>query len=300
MSTVGLPVWIEMAQNPSSTSNDVALLVLGSNGGNPRIYGKRWNGAAWAQLEAGAPTIWDTTVAPSTYKAMDVAYEQQTGSAMFIWGDNVTDSIRYRIWNGSALSAGATIPTLSSMANVASWIRLIPDPFSDQLMFGVMDAGRDLNTALWSGAGWTVHAEHDNSTEAGNDRNFDIMFETHPSNSGIAWLVWGGRAGGARWTYRKRWNGGWSAAAAMSDRSALVQLAAQPTTGAVFAALYQDQGSGPDDIKEQHLTGGSGVWSAEATIWGGQTVNNPVLERVYVAPENFGALTLFDWIEIFL
>jgi hypothetical protein len=299
MSTVGIPAWIEMAQNPSSTSNDIVLLVLGSNGGNPRIYGKRWNGAAWAQLEAGAPTIWDVTVAPSTYKAMDVAYEQQTGRAMFIWGDDVSDSIRYRVWNGATLSVGATIPGLTAMANVASWIRLIPDPFSDQLMFGVMDAGRDLNTALWSGLGWSVHARHDNSTEAGNDRNFDIIFETHSSNPSVAWLVWGGRVGGTRWTYRKRWDGGWSAAAAMSDRSALVQLAAHPTTGAVFAALYQDQGSGPDDIKEQHLTGGGAVWSAEATIWGGQTVNNPVLERVYVAPENFGALTLYDWIEMF-
>lgn len=300
LSSVGIPRWIEMASSPLSTSDDVALLVLGDNSGNPSIYGKLWNGAAWTQLEAGAPTIWDTTVASFNYKAMDVAYEEQSGRAMFIWGDDAANSIRFRIWNGATLTAGATIPGLTAMSNVASWIRLVPDPFSNQLMFGVMDQGRDLNTALWSGAAWTVHAEHDTSTEAGNDRNFDFVFETYPSNAGQGWLVWGGRppgSGGTRWTYRKQWSGGWSPFAAMSDRSALVQLTAHPATGAVFAALYQDRASGPDDIKEQHLTGGGAAWSVEATIWPGQTVNNPVLERVYVAPERNSQAA--DWREVF-
>jgi len=299
---IGLPVWIEMADNPASTSDDVALLVLGDNSGNPRIYGRRWNGAAWAQLEAGAATVWDTTVATRTYKAMDVAYEQQTGRAMFIWGDDVTNSIRYRIWNGTTLTAGATIPGFSGMSNIASWIRLVPDPASDQLMFGVMDAGRDLNTALWSGLAWGSFAKHDSSTEAGNDRNFDIVFESYPANAGKGWIVWGGRNFGAtRQAYRKQWTGAWGGATGFGSRTALVQLAAHPSSGAVFAGIYRDSSSpgGQRTINEMHLTNGSAVWSAAATMWGGDTVANPVLERLYIAPERFGNLTLYDWFEVF-
>jgi len=289
-----------MATNPLSTSNDVSLLVLGNSSGNPRIYGKLWNGTAWVQLD---PAIWDTSVATWQYKAMDVAYEQQTGRAMFIWGGNLVNSIRYRIWNGTTLTAG-TIPTFSGMANVASWIRLVPDPSSGsgRLMFGVMDAGRDLNTALWSGSAWGNYVHHDTSTEVGSDRNFDIVFESYPANAGDGWIVWGGRNGGARQTYRKQWNGAsWVGTTGFGARTALVQLVAHPSSGAVFAGIYHDNNSpgGQRRITEMHLTNGSAAWSAEAAMWGGDTVSNPVLERLYIAPERYGNLTLFDWIEVF-
>ena len=39
------------------------------------------------------------------------------------------------------------------------------------------------------------------------------------------------------------------------------------------------------------------AWSVEAAIWPGQTVNNPVLERVYVAPERNSQAA--DWREVF-
>lgn len=299
----GRPLWVEMAASPVATSNDVSLLVLGNNSGNPTIYGKLWNGAAWVQLESGFPAVWDTAVATWQYKAMDVAYERQTGRAMFIWGNNAVNSISYRIWDGTTLTPTATIPAFTGMSNIASWIRLVPDPSSNRLMFGVMDAGRDLNTALWSGGGWGSFVKHDSTTEVGSDRNFDIVFESYPANAGDGWIIWGGRNfGGTRQTYRKQWNGtSWGGVTGFGVRTALVQLVAHPSSGAVFAGIYHDNNApgGQRRITEIHLTNGSAAWSAEAAMWGGDTVTNPVLERLYIAPERYGNLTLYDWIEVF-
>ena len=54
-----------------------------------------------------------------------------------------------------------------------------------------------------------------------------------------------------------------------------------------------------------HLPAG-GAWStltnpsvtATDPFWSGQTVNNPVLERVNLAPYRFG-FEIYDWIEVF-
>jgi hypothetical protein len=54
-----------------------------------------------------------------------------------------------------------------------------------------------------------------------------------------------------------------------------------------------------------HLPAG-GAWSpltnpsttATDPFWAGQTVNNPVLERVTLAPYRFG-FEIYDWIEVF-
>lgn len=58
-------------------------------------------------------------------------------------------------------------------------------------MFGVLDAGSDLNTFLWTGTAWNaVHTEHSAGAETNASHAFDIAFETHSSNPDVAWLAW--------------------------------------------------------------------------------------------------------------
>jgi hypothetical protein len=161
-------------------------------------------------------------------------------------------------------------------------------------MYGVQDGARDLNTALWSGAGWTVHGEHDANTEDANHRNFDIVFETHPANAGQAWLVWGTQSGADRAVYR-RWTGAaWTpnppavgTSIAGADDTALVQLAAHSVTGALFLGIYEDFDSASRDISETHQVNGVQAWSGYVDIWTGPTSNDPVLERVSIAVERY-------------
>jgi len=307
--TTGEVRWIELAAHPSSS--EIALITVDSSG-SPDVYGMRWTGAAWNDM--GVAGTWDTSAADSGAPAMspskviDVAYEQQSGRAMFMWGDGTNGNQRYRIWDGATLSGIADLDLSaipgSDMTGQADWIRLVAQPGSNNLMYVVQDENRDLFTAFWDGAAWTVHQRHDNNTEDEDHRNFDFVFETHPTNASQGWLVWGTSSGADRAMHRQWTGAAWTPAPpavgtsiAGADDTALVQLAANPTTGAVFAGIYEDSGSASDDISEMHQVSGVQTWSGYVDMWTGPTVGDPVLERIFIAPERYS--NTVDWREIF-
>jgi hypothetical protein len=238
---------------------------------NIDVYGMVWDGSAWSVIDTGGtPVVWDATAAIATEKIIDVAYEQNSGEAMFIWGDSVSTDQYYRTWNGTTLSA-ATLLDISTAGGVANWIKLTPRPNSDELLYGVVDAGSDLNTRKWSGTAWdtvTQHPEHSAGVEGNASQVFDIAFETYGGNAGKAYLVWGN----GTTVSAKLWSGtAWGAAATLtgSDDTAYVVLHANPGTGEVFALIYEATASASDDILEWRLTGGGATWSAKNTIWAG-------------------------------
>ncbi len=299
---VALPVgfgtlrWIELAPNPLGTSNDMALLLTNNGGaGAGRIYGMRWTGNAWNNM--GAAAAWDTVAANTTTKIIDVAYEQQSGDILFVWGRGLRTQ-RYRSYSGGVLGP-MTVLTMGDQGGTPNWLRLAPDPTSNRIMYAATDTGLDLNTRMWTGAAWDCsapaagacnasHPEHDAGVEDIADMNFDIVFETHPLNTGIAWLVWGD----GNFVSRRRWNSGtstWAAATTSGDDTAYVALAAHPfkDSGAVFAAVYEDLTAaiGARDILAMQLTAGGLIWSAPTQMWAGPVVNNPVRNRVAVRGE---------------
>lgn len=310
--TTGEVRWIELAPHP--TSSEIAMITLDANND---VKGMLWPGdgaagTAWDEMGA-VGVIWDTAAADSGNPAMspskviDVAYEQLSGRAMFIWGNdnndigdgdgNNNDEQRYMIWNGVALSAG--VLTIPAMNNVADWVRLVPQPNSNELMYGVQDGARDLNTRRWSGPpaadpSWDTavqHPEHDASTEDVDNRNFDIVFETNPAFTGRAWLVWGNAAN----VSRKQWDGAaWGGTTNFGDDAALVQLMAHPKTGTIFTGIYQSTDSAAFDITALQNVGG--VWSAETQIWNGGITSN-LYERVFIAAERY--VPIINWREIY-
>lgn len=282
--TTGVPRWITLAANPLSASNEIAMMLIDSN---VDVYGMVWTGSTWSNM--GVTTVWDTTGSISTRESIDVAYEQVSGRAMFIWGDSVVDYQYYRIWDGSSLS-GATPLIISPSGGVCHWVRLVPRPNSNELMYGCQDAGGDLNTRKWSGSGWDTeiqHPEHDGAIEDRRDRNFDIVWETYPGNEGKAWLVWGD---GER-VSRRQWLGtGWGTVTRTGDDTALVRLLAHPNTGVVFSLIYEDIESETDDIWESRLTGGGTTWSEKFIIWAGPTLPNPVREPLDIAVPRYSVI----------
>ena len=297
LAAIGVPHWVDLAPNPLAGSNEIAMIALGATG--PGVCGMRWTGAAWNNM--GAAGVWDAAAATFAARDIDVAYEQQTGRAMFMWGSSTFERQRYRIWNGAALSAIANldITTMGNGANgLANWIRLAPDPFSNSIMYSVQDDHLDLNTRLWNGVAWDTvasHPEHDNSLENAS-RNSDIVFETAAVNAGRAWLLWGN---GSR-VSRRQWTGAaWGAITTTGDDTSMIQLLAHPLSGAVFSAMYESSTSATDDLWESHLTSGGAVWTAKFTAWGGPTLANPVYEKVYLGAERYNPVILLDWQELF-
>jgi MSHA biogenesis protein MshP len=294
--TTGSPNWIEVARNPLAGSSEIALILLDSNSD---VYGMRWTGAAWNNM--GAAAVWDAGASTSTYKAVHVAYEQQTGRALFVWGRNVNASIRYRIWDGANLGA-VTNQSIANIGNhTARWVRLAPDPYSNNIMRGIQDSGSDLITSLWNGAVWDANGiQHDSSLEDAS-RNFDLVYETAAANAGRAWVLWGNGS----MLSRRQWNGAaWGGIATTGDDTSFVQMVAHPLSGAVLSGIYESTNSGAAnrDIWESHLTQGSAIWSPRVMIWGGRTVAAPVMERLSLAPEGYNPLNspllVFDWNEV--
>ncbi len=279
--TTGAPLWIELERNPASSSNEIALMLLDANAD---VYGMAWDGASWNTM--GVAGVWDATAAISTKKIIDVAYEQLSGRAVFMWGDLVATDQYFRIWNGSTVTA-PTLLDIPASGGAAAWIQLAARPNSNELLYGVQDSVTNLNTRLWSGSAWDTtvqHPEHDVSTENNTSRNFDIIYETHPANSGRAWLVWGN----STTVNAKQWSGSaWGAASVLtgSDDTSFIILHANPATGAVFVSEYQSRTSASDDIIERHLVGGGSSWSAAAAMWGGPVLADPVMFRVDINTE---------------
>jgi len=281
--TTGSINWIELRQNPLSSSNDISLLLLDANSD---VYGMLWNGTSWGTM--GTAAVWDATAATATKKTIDVEYEQTSGKAMFMWGDSVAGDQYYRTWNGTTLSA-ATQLTISTEGGLAEWIQLAARPSSNEIMLGVQDAGADINTRKWSGSAWdtvTQHPEHEASSENIASRNFDIVWETYPANAGKAWLMWGDGAT----TTTRQWSGtAWGTASVLSgsDDTSFVRLRADPASIAnpVFAVVYQNSSAaaGAREISSRELTNGGATWPAKTTIWGGTTSADPVFFRVDIA-----------------
>lgn len=279
--TTGALNWMELRQNPLSASNEIAMIMLDANSD---VYGMVWTGSTWSTM--GAAAVWDASAASATKKTIDVEYEQTSGEAMFIWGDSVATDQYYRTWNGTTLSA-ATLLDIAAAGGVSEWVQLAARPSSNEIMVGVQDAGSDFNTRKWSGSAWDAaaqHPEHAATVENITSRNFDVVWETHSSNLGEAWIMWGN---GSTITARQ-WSGtAWGTASTLSgsDDTSFIRLRADPVSGAVFAGIYQNASSaaGARDIGERRLTGGSATWSAKTVIWGGSTSSDPVFFRIDIA-----------------
>jgi len=186
--TNGEVYWINLASCPgirpgTSDDNEIAMIYIDSN---RCIYGYIWTGSSWNNM--GQTAAWDNNAAIATEECIAVTYEQQSGRAMFIWGSaNAVGRNYYRVWNGSTLS-DPTLLTIRAQGGVTNWVTLKAQPNSNGLLFTVVDAGRDLNTAYWNGSAWTIHNEHDSNVDTHASRCADFAWSPDGS-TGL--LVWG-------------------------------------------------------------------------------------------------------------
>ncbi|GEM_PF-5539312 len=281
---VNWPRWIDLAANPNSASNEIALITLQSTPtrATRTLRGMAWNGAAWSDMgQAGAS--WDNAPTDANSRhATSVAYEQNSGRAIFAWGYNASAVVRHRIWNGAALTASAAALPLGG--GVAQWVRLSPRYNSNELMLAAQGTsggatGR-LESSWWNGAAWSGSTVHSTTTENVASRNFDVHWEGDLSNLSSAQIVYGVNGGVVN---RKRWAGGaWGAATTSGTRTSLVQLEGIYVYNRLFAGLYENSASPTDDTTEMSFVSTTAAWSVPTSIWPGVTIGDPTHERVFI------------------
>lgn len=278
--------WIALAAKPALNSNEIMMI---STDTGDAVYGARWDGTRWSDMDGAAPARWDTPISNGTDReAVAVAYESVSGDALFVWASATNTFFRWRAWSGGAMSApvGGTAVAFTATGTVGLWLRLASDPNSDQIMLGIEDAAAsaDLHTLLWSGTAWSGFTLHDATLEpggngaAGTDRVFDVVWETHPSQTGNAWVMWGD---GTTVSMKKWSTGAWGGVTTTGQDTSFIQLLAHPVSGAVWGANYQNSTHVTRGLAEQHLTAGSGTWTNSAgAIWGGPTPAAIIMTRV--------------------
>ena len=174
----GVPYWINMASKPNS--DEIAILVSDSKSDAAGIL---WNGSAM-----GNEQLLETKLSTKYYECHGVAYEQNSGYAMFVWG--YWKYMKSRRWNGNSWEP--ELPPVD-VGSTILWISIASDPNSNKIAVATIDGSRDLNTIRWDGSTWTKDPEHDNNLETANSRCADIIFENKTGHEGHILLVWGHR-----------------------------------------------------------------------------------------------------------
>lgn len=205
-----------------------------------------WNGSLWHNLSELS-----TESGSTTYKSLDLAYEQESDRAMVVFRDNTDGSVpHYILWNGTSYSSEGTAIDVGSDIQ---WIRLASKPASNELVLVTLDSDDDINAQFWDGAGWGDLTEIETEAETANFQSFDVIYE---QVSGHALLVW--MPLDESQPHYRVWNGSpWTPETLANDVGSSdvrwVSLAAKPSSNEVVLATLDDG----DDLNVQ-------VWSGNA------------------------------------
>jgi hypothetical protein len=168
---------VELESNPTTDSNEIALIAIDQS--NADCNGWIWNGNNWGnfqELESSMSAVRDC-------ECIGVAYEQNSGHAMFAWC--YTGFVETRKWNGTAWENELPAISISTLNN--RWLSLKADPSSNNLMVVTIDGQSDLNTVFWNGSSWNSPVEHDDDITHTDRRCADFDWEPLGSKGLLVW-----------------------------------------------------------------------------------------------------------------
>lgn len=174
---------------------------------NECIWMYRWTGTAWAEEDF----VISVATPDTNSRVMDISYEENSGDALFVYGDN-TNQLKYRkrvsgTWDGSSSNAG----TFSNA--LPKWVKAKAQFRSDDILVAFQNANNRIGALIWNGTTNAFGNQFDDNdttpaqteTPSVSGEAFDIAWETQ---SGTPMIFWGDNAGNIR--YREFTGGAWS------------------------------------------------------------------------------------------
>ncbi|HBD09759.1 MAG TPA: hypothetical protein DCZ69_16020, partial [Syntrophobacteraceae bacterium] len=159
-------------------------IVIGATNSTWNLHGAIWNGSTWSTKDFG-------NIYASDYRWFDVAIETMSGNIMVVASSGT--SLKYWIWDGSTwVVNGATI-SLSLGSGYKNWVKLAPNPRSNEIAMVFLDSLSDVYGAIWNGTTNSWGNEQTLETAASTSANECIAVEYMQSGSGAgkAMFVWG-------------------------------------------------------------------------------------------------------------
>ncbi len=254
----GTPRQMHLAAHPFS---DEMVLVVSND--SSQDYAVVWDGSAW-----GNALTLDSTGSGNDRTDVYVAYEQQSGRALVVWGSG-NDDVQFRVWD-SGWSSEFVTPGIGG--GYARWVTLGADPNSDNIAMGVLTNDADVWLAVWTGSGWVNQTTATTTTTGPTEPAVAVAFE---GTSGQAIATYGESASTPRY---RTWDSGvgWSAEGNAPDIGSTpnsMMLFGEPgADGAMLAA--QDDSS---DLHYVYWNGTAWGTDNELETSSGETKNQPFL-----------------------
>lgn len=248
-----------MALFPRPGTDTIILLAEDSYGGGTSLSAAVWNGSSWGSWMQ----LTSNGIASTKNECFSLAFEGVSNTALCVYAENNISTPRYRTWNGSSWSSQSSMPSVGAEPQ---WIRLVPDPASDEILFGELDSAKAISVNRWNGSSWGSNVQIESDTEYSSRRQFDIAYEYGTGDAIVAYS----QSGQDRLRYRT-WNGSsWSSeknGTDLGEWQSTIQLRTGTAIGQVFVAaqgvsngLYLVQWNGTslsNDLLMESNLGGS-------------------------------------------
>ncbi|MCP3983242.1 MAG: DUF4347 domain-containing protein, partial [bacterium] len=207
-------------------------IVVGVNAAG-KIDTMVWDGSTWVDT---SPALLDLgTVSDPEEWSFDVAYESQSGDAVFTY-NNGFGLIGYSVWDGSTWSIPGAVP--QAEAGEACQMKLAANPNSDEMILVVSNEYQEDYAAVWDGSSWGNSIDLHNT---GNPVGHTDVSVTYEQQSGHAMLVWGEHDNSVHYSF---WDGtSFSAEQTLNPPTGLsgdvvwTSIASDPTTDRIVLGV---------------------------------------------------------------
>ncbi|MEM2140877.1 hypothetical protein [Nitrososphaera sp.] len=172
--------FVQMDSRRTSGSDAIGMIALDAT--NSDAVAWIWDGGAW-----GNESELTGTVSVTNRQAVDIAYESNSGNLVVAAGEGT--AVRYNRFTTSWQTSSTSTGTWDT--GTINWVKLVPNPASNEIFMGAVGSSNDLDSAYWDGSSWTDHAEHDAGLGSIAGPSFDFAWDG--AGSGI--IIWGTTAG---------------------------------------------------------------------------------------------------------
>jgi hypothetical protein len=279
--------WFREVSSPKTGEKLVAVLDSDTT---DVYYVYRWTGSAWVQdLRFGI-----TPATLNTSEAFDIAYEELSGDALFVYSDGVNAQLLYRYYTASSHTWGAATNAGTAYDVYKRWVRLRPQFDSDTILVGYQNNNQRIGAMIWDGSTNTFGSQFaDNvgsQTQTSGSRpvrSFEAVYET---SSGTPMIFWGTTSNNI--VYREFVSGSWSAeitaATGFTNDIAWLAAAADPSPTSNYIAIGTQEVTTP--------TCKMGVWNGSGLTMDGVSYpcrSAAVQRLVDVAFENTNSIAMW-------
>ncbi|RMD67600.1 hypothetical protein D6817_01130, partial [Candidatus Pacearchaeota archaeon] len=198
----GLANAIAMLRMVPSPTNSSEVLLLATDIGNPsqaKVF--VFNNATQSWDAGTSLTTNGPTFAGKAILYADVAYEQQSGEGLVVYGE-AAGAIYYKTWNGT-WSAQQTYTT----ARQPHWLTLKSDPTSDKIMLVYESSTYGVYSSIWNGTAWGTEQNWGTSLNGAAAKESGVADGAWEGTSGDGMVLWIDNTGAVKYaTYTNSTN----------------------------------------------------------------------------------------------